>query len=147
MYERIKMTTGKIKPHISPQLEIQVGETSKIIKDPDEIANHFRDHNIKHFSQAHGCKFTTPEFQGIISKDQFNAAQINPGSSEWKLQEMINEVSVETDELEINPEEWKNKFQHWKESTSTSPSGVHLGHHKVLIEPIFVTDGSRYGDS
>ena len=41
MYDRIKMTTGKIKPHTSSQLEIQVGDTSKIIKDPDEIAKHF----------------------------------------------------------------------------------------------------------
>ena len=56
---------------------------------------------------------------------------------------MINEVSVETDELEINPEEWRNKFHHWKQSTSTSPSGVHLGHHKALIEPIFVRNDTQ----
>ena len=60
---------------------------------------------------------------------------------EWKLLEMINEVSVAIDV--INPDEWRNKFKNWKEATSTSPSGVHLGYHKVLIEPIFVLNDTQ----
>ena len=39
---------------------------------------------------------------------------------------------------EITHDEWKNKFKHWKESTSTSPSGVHLGHYKTLFNTIYM---------
>ena len=67
---------------------------------------------------------------------------MNPGSSEWKLREMINEVAVATDDLDINPDEWE-KFKHCKDSTSTSPLGVHLGHHKVLLERIFVPNDTH----
>ena len=44
------------------------------------------------------------------------------------------------DKVEIGMEEWKQKFKFWRESTSTSPSGVHLGHFKALIEPIYVVN-------
>jgi hypothetical protein len=31
--------------------------------------------------------------------------------------------------------EWTGKMKSWKETTSTSPSWMHLGHHKALIKP------------
>jgi hypothetical protein len=36
---------------------------------------------------------------------------------------------------EVTLAEWTEKMKHWKETTSTSPSGMHLGHHKTLIKP------------
>ena len=50
---------------------------------------------------------------------------------------------MENDDLEITPEEWRSKFKHWKESTSTSPSGVHLGHYKALLETIYVPNDTQ----
>jgi hypothetical protein len=35
----------------------------------------------------------------------------------------------------VTLEEWTGKMKSWKETTSTSPSGMHLGHHKTLIKP------------
>jgi hypothetical protein len=34
---------------------------------------------------------------------------------------------------EILVAEWKDKIQVWKERTTTSPSGKHLGHYKALL--------------
>jgi hypothetical protein len=34
---------------------------------------------------------------------------------------------------EVSTEDFYHGFQHWKESTSTSPSGRHLGHYKAII--------------
>jgi hypothetical protein len=60
--------------------------------------------------------------------------QLEPSTSECKIQEAINKISVNNNnDLEITQEEWRNKFNHWKESTFTSPSGVHLGHYKSLL--------------
>jgi hypothetical protein len=64
---------------------------------------------------------------------------LEPSTPECKIQEAINEISVNNnDDLEITQEEWRNKFNHWKESTSTSPSSVHLGHYKTLLSIIYV---------
>ena len=40
----------------------------------------------------------------------------------------------------ISLEDYKSGFKKWKESTTTSPSGGHLGHHHSLI----VSDGVHY---
>jgi hypothetical protein len=64
---------------------------------------------------------------------------LEPSAPECKIQEAINEISVNNnDDLEITQEEWRNKFNHWKESTSTSPSSVHLEHYKTLLSNIYV---------
>jgi hypothetical protein len=42
----------------------------------------------------------------------------------WQLGKINHEVSTE---------DFYHGFQHWKESTSTSPSGRHLGHYKAII--------------
>jgi Reverse transcriptase (RNA-dependent DNA polymerase) len=68
---------------------------------------------------------------------------LDPSSTEWRIRETINRISVENDELEITPEEWRNKFKHWKASTSTSPSGVHLGHYKALLETMYVPNDTQ----
>ena len=34
---------------------------------------------------------------------------------------------------EILVEEWKDKIRVWREQTTTSPSGKHLGHYKALL--------------
>ena len=143
MFERIKYATGKLKPFRSPQVAIPIGDTTQVITEPDEIAQQFRDHNLKHFSQAQGCILSTPEFQKVINKDQFNDMSLDPSSTEWRIREAINRISVENDNLEITPEEWRDKFKHWKESTSTSPSGVHLGHYKALLETMYVPNDTQ----
>ena len=138
MYDKIKMETGKIKPITTPKIEVPIGDTIKTVTDPDEIAEAIRDANVTHFAQAHGCALTSSGYQNIWNREQFNNININSESIEWKLRENIRQINVKYDEVEIGMEEWKQKFKSWRESTSTSPSGVHLGHFKALIEPIYV---------
>jgi hypothetical protein len=35
----------------------------------------------------------------------------------------------------ITVAEWEAKIKIWDERTTTSPSGMHLGHHKALVRP------------
>ena len=101
IYENIKIVTGKIKTVTLPQIEVPEKNHSKIINNPDEIAERIRDHNIQHFAQAQGCKLTETKFHDITDKDQFNQADIDPDSALWKIREEINRIEVETDSLEI----------------------------------------------
>jgi hypothetical protein len=39
-------------------------------------------------------------------------------------------------EVEITSEKMMNKYRRWKERTSTSPSGRHLGHFHALFRPM-----------
>ena len=77
----------------------------------------------------------------MINLDQFNDMSLDPSSTEWRIREAINGISVKNDDLEIAPEEWRDKFKHWKESTSTY--GVHLGHYKVLLETMYVPNDTQ----
>ena len=65
-------------------------------------------------------------FQEVTNKKEFSNMQLEQYTPECKIQEAINEISVNNNnDLEITQEEWRNKCNYWKESTSTS--GVHLG--------------------
>ena len=44
----------------------------------------------------------------------------------------LHEQIKETDDY-ISKEEFKEGFKHWKETTSTLPSGRHLGHYRALL--------------
>ena len=37
-------------------------------------------------------------------------------------------------------EAWEKKFKVWNERTRTSPSGVHLGHYKLLLKDVMEGD-------
>jgi Reverse transcriptase (RNA-dependent DNA polymerase) len=143
MFNKIKISTGKLKFEKPPQVEIPIGDETITLHNPDEIAKAFRNHNIHHFSQAHGCTFTNPKFNDVNSKVKLNELQIDNDSPEFNMRTAINKVSVDSDVIEITIEEWINKFKHWRESTATSPSGVHLGHYKVLIETIYVPEDTQ----
>jgi hypothetical protein len=51
----------------------------------------------------------------------------------------ISQKPQPTIDSTITREDLQNLFKHWKESTSTSPSGCHLGHWHALLAP----DGTR----
>ncbi len=43
------------------------------------------------------------------------------------------EISEMEHTTSISADEFRNKLQVWRESSATSPSGLHLGHYKALI--------------
>jgi hypothetical protein len=63
------------------------------------------------------------------------------------LQHMANKRFRAVD-IHISPEDLRSGYKKWKEKTSTSPSGLHLGHYKTLAhaKPEKNDDGSeKYG--
>jgi hypothetical protein len=103
--------------------------------------------NIRHFRQAEYTPLATPE---VIRKigfgaDTIRAEQLLKGNNdptnitddEWSryLLTSMKRHSKEL-EVEITAEKMMSKYRRWKERTSTSPSGRHLGHFHALFRPM-----------
>jgi hypothetical protein len=105
-----------------------------------------RDRNCLHFGQAQGTPFTMPplskdlDFDGATSSadmildgtyDSSQLADItwlvisNLRASKYDIRAPLT--------TEIGDDAYTSKIKNWKESTSTSPSGMHLGHYHALI--------------
>jgi hypothetical protein len=108
--------------------------------------------NIRHFRQAETTPLATPE---IISKIVFGAdtnrsEQLLDGGDdptditddEWSRY-LLTSMKRHSEEIEITitAEKMMNKYKRWKERTSTSPSGRHLGHfHALFRRPMKAKD-------
>ena len=121
----------------------------RIIDVPSEIVTHLQNRNRMHFGQAHGTPFTVPPLSNLLgfSGEGEHAEDIlTRGSCDYPdLDDNVKllldhlRISEEMAEQESYPtiteEEFIGKLKVWKETTTTSPSGVHLGHYKALIAP------------
>jgi hypothetical protein len=103
--------------------------------------------NIRHFRQAEFTPLATPEVIRTIGfgANTNRAEQILNGSGdvtditndEWSryLLKSMKRHSKEI-KIEITTEKMMEKYRRWKERTSTSPSGRHLGHFHALFRPL-----------
>jgi len=113
---------------------------------PDEVVEKLRDRNRLHFGQAHGTPFTMPplstdldfdgatSFADMILDGTYDSSQLaditrmvisNLRASKYNIWAPLT--------TEIGDDAYTSKIRNWKESTSTSPSGMHLGHYHALI--------------
>jgi hypothetical protein len=107
--------------------------------------------NIRHFRQAEFTPLATPE---VIRKIGFGA---DTDRSEKLLEGNYDPTDITDDEwsrylltsmkrhskelkIEITAEKMMDKYRRWKERTSTSPSGRHLGHFHALFRPLKAKD-------
>ncbi len=116
------------------------------IEVPSEILRLLQERNRSHFGQAHGTPFTVPPLSvdlgfrgdGPIS-DEILLGTYPTHEFEENVQlllrhlEQVHEMAAAAEYPTISDKDFTNKLQVWKESTTTSPSGLHLGHYKALI--------------
>lgn len=123
------------------------------IEVPTEVLFHLQQRNRLHFGQAKGTPFAVPPlsdglgFQGDgdvgeqILQGTYDTTDLDDNVA--LLIEHMKQ-SAEMAALESHPTvteaEYTQKLKVWKESTSTSPSGLHLGHYKALISKHQYTD-------
>ena len=121
------------------------------ITDGPTIENLILNRNIRHFRQAETTPLATPE---VIRKigfgaDTDRAEKILEGiddptditDDEWSRY-LLTSMKRHSKELviKITEEKMMNKYKRWKERTSTSPSGRHLGHFHSLFRPMKAKD-------
>ena len=110
---------------------------------PRDIENHLRSCNGKHFGQAEGTPPTLPPFSDLIdwaastrTAELILNGDYSPPELDSLMQSIVDHMAA-TVKLNkfpaiITPQEWEDKIKIWDERTTTSPSGLHLGHHKAL---------------
>jgi hypothetical protein len=103
--------------------------------------------NIRHFRQAETTPLATPKVIETIGfgADTERAEALLEGTDdptditddEWSryLLTSMKRHSKELD-IKITAEKMMGKYKRWKERTSTSPSGRHLGHFHALFRPL-----------
>jgi hypothetical protein len=129
-----------------------------LLTDPVEIRQALICRNRLHFGQAHGTFPTIPPFTDAVdwaasttSADAilegalpFADDKIDETSTlflhQFRLSTALNSISSA-----VTEREWVGKMKVWRETTTTSPSGMHLGHHKALLKEFPVTDEAPPG--
>ena len=125
----------------------------KQIDVPTEVLHHLQKRNRDHFGQAHGSPFTVPPLShdlGFSGDGPASSSMLDGTYDSSALEENVAllvqhlKQTAEMAALQTHPtistEEYTNKLKNWAESTSTSPSGLHLGHYKALISRHRYTD-------
>ncbi len=118
---------------------VQIDVSSKVVF-------HLCKRNILHFGQANGSPFTVPPLSTQLGYDSQSktADQILRGVYQYlgdnsNVQLLLNYLTNTADieqlqvETTILEQDFRGKMSAWRESTSASPSGLHLGHYKALI--------------
>lgn len=115
----------------------------KMVTLPHEVEYYLLLRNRLHFGQAHGTPFTTDPLcndldWGATTEEAFQVLQGNYSTAEVvpNCQDLLRECRhvAQLDSLpaELQVNDFKGKIRAWKESTTTSPSGRHLGWYKSL---------------
>jgi hypothetical protein len=117
-----------------------------LLTDPVEIRHAITCRNRLHFGQAHGTFPTINPFADEIDWAASTPAsdQILAGTQPFDKDDLdetnmlfLHQLRVSTVlnsiKSEVTEAEWLGKMKSWKETTSTSPSGMHLGHYKALL--------------
>ena len=118
------------------------------ISDPATIEKMIIERNKKHFSQAHETPFTSKAITDIFGNDGESQATDDliqghlphnihnlPTTVQTILRKIAQRPPDEMINMEIDTDQLTAMFKKWKERTSTSPSGCHLGHWRALWAP------------
>jgi hypothetical protein len=115
----------------------------KTIDDPSEMEFYLQMRNRRHFGQAHGTPFTVSPLSQDINwsatspdSEKILSGEYSPDCDDL-LDGLIQSFQCKDDNAPIIPpelslKELTSRIKIWDERTTTSPSGLHLGHLKAL---------------
>ena len=136
----------RIEIPLHPGTDPKACQEWRQIEVPTEVLYQLQQRNRTHFGQAQGSPFTVPPLVDQLGfcGDGSNSDEILNGS--YDATGLNDNVSLLLQHLQqsaemaalvsrptITEQEYSGKLRVWSESTSTSPSGLHLGHYKSLI--------------
>jgi hypothetical protein len=122
------------------------------VYDHKRLQDFIQQRNINHFGQAHGTPFTIPPLNALDwgaqghHADQILAGKIpeDLDSEDQYVKAILKYIATREQLPEIDtyqsPEEISRGYRRWKELTSTSPSGCHLGLRRI---PAFPTESKE----
>ena len=114
----------------------------KLLLSPSEIIEALINRNIKHFGTADGTPFTTDPLSSIFGytaedfhsklQDQRQIIQDLHPAVQTLVKTMMTEPASSPVSKYVTTPMLRAKFSKWRESTTTSPSGLHLGHWRAI---------------
>ena len=137
-------------PHNQVDISIESLEDPKTCKDwrlvthPSEIESYLMLRNRLHFGQAQGTPFTVPPLQDDFDwmASTHEADDILQGTyvsttSVPNCMDLLSacktQTSLDATPVALTIPEFRGKIHSWRENTTTSPSGRHLGRYKALF--------------
>jgi hypothetical protein len=121
------------------------GEYETVVN-AQEIEKLLLQRNQNHYAQANGTFMTTDDMRTKIGTcgtsefcDNVMEGHVDSQTYPRAIQAIFKELgkaNTATVNEEITLEDFKDAMRRWKESTSTSPSGRHLGHYISLLTKI-----------
>ena len=152
-WQKCAVARGKV--HGSGVTNLEVPANSSIppkecndwmfVEEPEEIESHLQAHLRKHFHQAEETDFRSEAFlreDTDFSASTAAADSILDGDHDYcpfemrlattRLLRYMTKDKVEDIPVTLTPAQFDGKLKSWNERTSTSPSGLHLGHWKAL---------------
>lgn len=150
--EELRRTYGHIRYSINQrdggeitQVQYPTHNGWKLTTDPKDMETRINKQQSKHFSKAnstpvaqyfqHHPEGTTELFQNF---SQSKILDTTKGLKEW-----FNRTTSEEISISITPRDFQQGIKKWRERTSTSPSGRHLGHYHAESLPNM---GEEQGD-
>ena len=135
---------SRLQVPVNPDVSPKTCTEWKSVELPKEINDYILARNRTHFGQAHGTPWTIPPLSEAIDFDAASATAdlilegdyTNPELDDLTslmIKHMKRKANLDSIAGEITRQEFEGKIKAWKESTSTSPSGVHLGHLKAYF--------------
>ena len=116
------------------------------VHDQSEINTLLLQRNTSHFSQADGTPFTKSPLTDLLGKYGTNShseqllsgtldvGTINTTDATKAILRQLKRISPGTVSSHISADDVRKGYKKWRKSTSTSPSGLHLGHNKALFK-------------
>ena len=122
-------------------------EEWKRIEDPVLVEKYTIERNTRHLNQAQGTPYTIEPLQSLLGLDSrtpygnsvldgtMNLKQLSLTTLQqlyFKEMKKIEQPLIKKVKNKVSLDEMKYTFTKWKERTTTSPSGRHLGRYKAL---------------
>jgi hypothetical protein len=124
---------------------------------PSEIMFYLRLRNRLHFGQAEGTPFTVPPLRELVDWESSSKTSDLILEGDYLSEELTDIENLlikhckhtspmDSITAEITEEQFTSRMKVWRESTTTSPSGVDLGHYKALLNPHSLDPTSEEGE-
>ena len=145
---QVKTGMTRIEIPVHPEHDPKTCTDWQLVDIPSEVLHHLQQRNRRHFSQALGTPFTVPPLStdlgftgnGQAAQQVLSGRYTFQGDVENQAVQLLLDHLRQTSEMAthrgqptISEDEFIGKLKVWRESTSTSPSGLHLGHYKALV--------------
>ena len=134
-----------VKVPTDPKVDPKQCTEWKEVDTPEEVETAIRERNRLHFGQADGTPFATPKMKEqldfmastktaeLILDGQYEPDDVTSAAA--ALADHLRKAPVPEIAAELSEAAFRGKLKTWPEKTTTSPSGLHLGHWKALVLP------------